>query len=458
MTLLLTIFLKGFAQQDLTAYYMDGLPQSTYGNLTNSFNGKLFIGLPGLSSTYAMYSNNSFAWSDVIEKRNDSLFLGFPRLIDNLSEKNYISFAASTDLLAFGIKIGKKSTLLLNVTEKISFKFLYPKDLIQFIDQGNSGFSDNTANFEGLGINFTHYREYGIGFNRSFLDDKLVLGARAKYLYGMENIDSKKTDISIFTDPQTYEINAKGNIRYNTSGLNDSIGDAAAYLFSKNNHGFGLDISGSYQISEKLGVNASVIDLGFINWKEDVKNYVNNDGEFNFNGINIDEFILNEVDSSGNTSFDRVIDSIGEAFELEEEVADYRSSLTSRIYLGATYQITEKGMIGGLVQTEFFRNKINPSITLSYNHKFSNLFHASASYTIINNSFNNLGGGIVFHPGPIQFYMIADNILGAFQPQNTQHMQLRLGLNVVIGKNKIDGDITKREKKKAEKAEKAIES
>ncbi len=432
--LLLLISSYSFAQQDFTSYYMDGLPQSSYANLTNSFDGKFFIGLPGISSTYLSYSNNSFAWSDIVEKRNDSLVLGFPRLIDNLSEKNYLSMVGQTDLLSFGIKLGKRSTLLFNVTEKIAFKFLYPKDLIQFIEQGNSGFSDNTANFEGLGINFTHYRSYGVGLNRSFMDERLILGARLNYLYGMENVDSKKTEMTLFTDPESYEIKAQGDIRYNTSGVNDSIGDIGDYLFSKNNHGASIDLSGSYQLTEKLNINASLIDLGFISWKENVKNYVNDGAEFNFNGIDIDEFILNDVDSNGNTSFDRVIDSLEEAFKLEEEVANYTSSLTSRVYIGATYKLSEKAMVGGLIQTEFFKKRINPSLTMSYNHKFGKLFHASASYTIINNSYNNLGGGFTFNPGPIQLYVMADNILGAFQPQNTRHMQLRAGVNLVFGR------------------------
>jgi hypothetical protein len=414
---------------------MSGLPQSSYANLTNSFDGKFFIGLPAISSTYLSYSNNSFAWSDIIEKRNDSLVLGLPRLIDNLSDKNYLSLVAQTDILSFGFKIGERSTLFVNVTEKMSFKLLYPKDLVQFIDQGNSGFNDNTANFEGLGINFTHYRSYGVGLNRTFMDERLILGARLNYLYGMENVDSKKTEITLFTDPESYEINAKGDIRYNTSGVNDSIGNVGDYLFSKNNHGASIDLSGSYQLTEKLNINTSLIDLGFISWKEGTKNYVNEGGEFNFSGIDIDEFILNDVDSNGNNSFDRVIDSLEEAFGLKEETANYTSSLTSRVYIGATYQLSEKALLGGLVQTEFFKKKINPSLTLSYNHKFGKLFHATASYTIINNSFNNLGGGFTLNPGPIQLYVIADNILGAFQPQNARHMQLRAGVNLIFGRN-----------------------
>jgi len=188
-------------------------------------------------------------------------------------------------------------------------------------------------------------------------------------------------------------------------------------------------------------LNASVIDLGFIRRKDDVTNYVNNGGEFNFSGIDIDEFILNGVDSSGDNSFDRVIDSLSEAFELNEETANYTSSLTSRVYVGATYQITEKGMAGALLQTEFFKNKINPSITLSYNHRFNKLLNLTASYTIINNSYNNLGGGLIFQPGPIQFYVMADNILGTFQPQNARHLQLRTGINLIIGKKNEVGDI-----------------
>ena len=58
-------------QQEFTSYYMDALPQTGYANPAKTFNGKFFIGLPALSSTYLMYSNSSFAWSDVVKKRND---------------------------------------------------------------------------------------------------------------------------------------------------------------------------------------------------------------------------------------------------------------------------------------------------------------------------------------------------------------------------------------------------
>ena len=192
--------------------------------------------------------------------------------------------------------------------------------------------------------------------------------------------------------------------------------------------------------------------LGFIQWNDDVKNYVNDGSTFEFKGIDIDDFILkNNVDSSNNSSLERVLDSLEEAFNLEEKNEAYRSNLIAQIYIGGTYQLSEKSKAGALIQNEYFKGKLNPSLTLSYNHKFNKWFHASASYTVINNSYNNVGGGIVLHPGPVQLYIVADNILGAFQPQNARHMQVRAGINLVFGKGKIN-DVTRRERRKLEES------
>jgi hypothetical protein len=229
------------------------------------------------------------------------------------------------------------------------------------------------------------------------------------------------------------------------------MGETQDYLLNRRNAGFGLDLGATYQLNDKIDLNFSIVDLGFINWKSDVKNYVNDGSTFEFSGIDIDDFILkNNVDTSKNSSLQRVLDSLGEAFNLEEKNEAYRSNLIAQIYIGGSYQLSEKGKAGALIQSEYFKGKLNPSITLSYNHKFTKWFHATASYTVINNSYNNIGGGFVVHPGPVQLYIVADNILGAIQPQNARHMQVRAGINLVFGKGKIN-DVTRQEKKKSKK-------
>lgn len=441
-----------FGQNGFTSYQMSAIPQSTYLNPANKFNGKFFIGLTALSSTSIVASNSSFAWSDIVEKRKDSLFLSLNSLLNNLNKNNFISNAVTVDILSFGFKLGKRSTFSFNVTEKINFRFQYPKDFMQFIIEGNASFGDQTAEFNGLGINANHYREYGVNFNKTLKNERLTIGLRLKYLYGMENINTETSDLEIYTDPNTYDISTNSEIKINTSGLSDSIVKVGDYLFGRNNKGYGADFGFKYRLNEKISLNGSVIDLGFIKWNNNVTNYTSQKNQFTYAGIDIDEFILNDTSSAnGRNSFDRVLDSLEKAFDIEETNNSYTTSLATQIYFGGKYHLDNSTNIAALAHADFFKGKIKPSLNLSYNKKFKNYFHLSFSYTITNRTFNNFGGGLIFHPGPFQIYVMADNIVGAFKPQNAQYFQLRTGLNLVFGKNSLN-NVRRKDRKKAEKS------
>ncbi len=349
-------------------------------------------------------------------------------------------------------KLEKEAVYSFNVTEKINFRFQYPKDFMQFLIEGNASFGNQTASFDGLGINANHYREYGVNFNRTLKNDRLTVGVRLKYLYGMENINTATSDIDIYTDPNTYDISTNSEIKLNTSGLSDSIVKIGDYLFGRNNKGYGADFGFNYKVNEKISINGSVIDLGFIKWNNNVTNYTSKKNQFSYTGIDIDEFILNDTSSTnGSKSFDRVLDSLEKTFNIEETNNSYTSSLATQIYFGGKYHLDNSSNIAALAHADFFKGKIKPSLSLSYNKKFTNFFHLTFSYTITNKSFNNIGGGIVFHPGPIQLYIMADNIVGAFKPQNAQYFQLRTGLNLVFGKKSLNS-VRKKEQSKAEKS------
>ena len=180
------------AQQDFVLYNINEVPQSAYSNPSNRFNGKFYIGLPAISSIYYSISNSGFAYSDAIKKSGDSLLLDFNSLIDELQDENFTSFNSKTDLVSFGITLGDRMQLTFNVTENINFRFNYTKDFMQFVYRGNAAFEDDVANFENLGLSFNHYREYGVGLSRQ-INNKLRVGARVKYLYGMENLYTEKT-------------------------------------------------------------------------------------------------------------------------------------------------------------------------------------------------------------------------------------------------------------------------
>lgn len=437
-TILLVLFvsLNVYSQQDLLMFNQLDIPQSSFSNPANQFNGKGFLGLPFISSNYYSISNSGFAYSDFIKKDGDSLQLDFNSLLNELNEEDYLAFQAKIDLLSFGFKIGKRTQITANITENIGLKFSYTKDFISFIDKGNLGFDDNTANFDKLGIQASYYREFGLGISHQF-GTKLQLGARFKYLYGIANFDSKKIDLALSTDPTTYAITANADIEFNTSGnldINDPGESASETFLGNNNTGYAIDFGANYELSKKLNLSASVLDLGFIEWKSNVNNYIIEDGEYIFNGLAIDAFA--PQGDTGASVFGRIEDSLKQSFNLQETQNSYTSNLAGRIYAGAHYKYNEKLQVGALLQSEFFKNTINPSVTINANYKLLKWITIASSWTYINGSYNNIGFGLNLNPGPIQIYLVSDNILSGFRPQHARHAQFRVGINLIFGSKK----------------------
>lgn len=457
-------WISSVAQQDFIMYNWQDVPQSAYNNPSNQFNGKFYLGLPALSSTYFSLNNSGFAYTDAVKKSGDSLLLDFTSLLAELEDDNYLSFNAKIDILSFGISLGERTQLTVNITENANFRFSYSKNFMDFIHKGNGAFDREEVSFNGVGISLNHYREYGVGLSHQFTK-RLRLGTRVKYLYGMENIYSKKTDISLRTDPETFDLLARADVEIQTSGFNDVDDDesAAEYAFGRGNSGMAVDFGGNFQFSEKLSFNASILDLGFINWNDFNKNYSIADGQYSYDGIEISAFTNNgdtAIEGNNETSFDRVLDSLESDFDLVETTEGYTTPLTARFYMGANYQLNESTMVGGIIQSEIFQRDILPSFTASINRKMTKWITLAASYTAISRTYNNLGFGVNLNPGPVQIYLVSDNVLGAFKPQDARFAQFRFGINLIFGAEKTKEfnpafagvDKEKKKKKKVKKA------
>jgi len=287
----------------------------------------------------------------------------------------------------------------------------------------------------------------------------------------MENIYSETSEISIATDPETFAINARANVNIQTSGLQnfdfENISDDYIdYASGRDNTGFGLDLGGHFEFSEKLSFNASILDLGYINWNHETESYKIDDGNYTYSGIEIDAFADDDdpnATDDGETSFDRVLDSLDEAFGIDTSFGGYTAPLTSRFYIGANYKLNQKTLIGGIIQSEVFQGNILPSFTVNANRKMTKWISLAASYTVISKSYNNLGLGLVLNPGPVQFYLVTDNILGAFKPQHHRYAQVRLGLNFIFGAEKTNQihpsfiGSKKKDKKNKDEAEEDVE-
>ena len=446
------------AQQNLTLYNMHAIPQSMYVNPGIMPDSRINIGLPILSSVYFNKSNSGFKLTDLVTKgEHGATYLDINNMVSHLATNNYLSTSLQTDLLSFGFK-SKKSYFSFNATQKFVWRLRYPKDFINFLWKGNGASLGETLHFN-FGLDVSDYMEYGIGYAYE-VDDKLSIGGRVKMYSGIVNVSTKTSDITLTTDPNTYDITATSNIEVNTSGFGDGAFKdfkAIDYFTKLHNRGFGLDLGGQYKLNDKITLSASLLDLGYIKWKYSPSNIVshNPNASFTYQGIDINQFI------NDSTTIDKavryVFDSLGTSFRLDTLHHAYKTKIGSQIYLGGKYQINEDSYASLLLQGHFFDKKLHPAMALAYNWKLDRYLTGSINYAIYNRSFLNLGLGLSLNAGPIQLYAVSDNLLGILiyqnytiknggttrditYPGNAKNANLRVGLNLTIGRKPLDKD------------------
>jgi outer membrane protein OmpA-like peptidoglycan-associated protein len=469
-------FVQGMmAQQDLLIYHMTDVPQSEYVNVSRRPMSRVNIGLPLLSSIYIRHNNTIFNPGQMFEGSGNNVRFRTENWQEKIRKRNYLANDIAIDLLSIGFAVGEKNYFSLSIREKIYTKIVLPGDLLRFPFTGNANFSeldDGTLDFSDLRIALNHYREYGLSWHHE-LNDTWQIGGRLKYLYGMENVDTKRSSYSWRTDPNTWDWTMNGDVAIHTSGLNsllDTIdgnsdiedGDMKGYLFGRKNHGVGIDLGASYTLAEKIVISVNLIDLGFISWKNDVSNYVAQDGEFVYTGIPYSsEFV--GLDDNGADSVEVVVDALLEDFQNtfvgSQDRNSYKSSLNTRFYIGAEYNVYNRekhsGKAGLLFQSEIYKGRLRPTVTLSYTERLGRWLSASVAYSLMDRDFRNLGVGLRLNGGPIQLYVMADNLLALrmtelkfdsssdetiLYPSYARNTMVHAGINLTFGRKKKDRD------------------
>jgi hypothetical protein len=442
-----------FAQQDLTIHLLPIIPQSNYTNPSFMPTAKVHVGFPGLSSVYLGVSHSGFAYKDLFTLRDDdSLQLTMDKVMDKLGKKNYLSAQAMEEILSFGFKI-KKNYFNFSLTEKVSVRFSYPKDLIGLAWKGNGQFIGSTADLSGIGVNAIHYREFAVGYARD-LNDKFVVGGRFKYLQGFANIYTKHNDVTVDINEDDYAHTAHTNFLVNVclpDALLDSVNHdsiksndvkmkAGDYLMNNSNKGFAVDLGATYKYNDKLTFGLSVLDFGGIKWKtgkgSTTKNYSNEVDEFTFDGIDINEF-FNENDSVIDEKFNTILDSLSDIFKIQEKSESYWAPLTSKIYLTGVYTLTPHDKVGLLIRTEIFNKQLHPAFTASYNKWFGKMFSAAVSYSVMNRSYTNIGFGLALNLGPFQTYIVGDNLYALMKPTGSRAFNIHFGFNFIFGYKEV---------------------
>ncbi|WP_320053923.1 DUF5723 family protein [uncultured Acetobacteroides sp.] len=449
--------------QDKTLYYMTRVPQSTFLNPSTNPEFSTYVGFPALSNIGISYNNSSFSLVDVLKKgsglQKDSLVFDVNGLSKNLGKMNFIRLDNNIDLLSFGFRVNSFYGHF-NISSKTSVGYNYPKGLVD-LKNGNYDFETNrprTIDLDDMGVNGFSYVELGLGLSK-VVNEKLTVGARLKILNGLAAVKTSKFKANIVTSDDfskstinvdaemfvsapklSFTRNAEGKIddvSFDDEGTNGS----KDYKFGSN-LGLGVDFGGTYKFDDKFTFYGSVNDFGFIRWSQNGYKLVSK-GAYDFNGADI------TPDENGDVDFDKAMEAIADTlktkFKPTDENAKFTTMLKTKVYLGATYNALSWLNCGALLRGGFYGSYFDPALTLSANATPFRVLAFTLTYSIYNRSMNNFGAGLVVGGKPVQFYVVADNILSrmvnlksddgssVMVPGYTRSFNLQFGINLQFG-------------------------
>lgn len=429
---LLTTF-SSFAQRNLSVYNLTATPQSYLLNPGRMPLSNMYVSLPIIGGINASYGNSGFTLANLSlinnnssnEQGNNNFFKNnFKDFIGILQPQNHLYTDASVNLLGFGMKLGHRNYVSFQATENFNVQVDYPRSLFELFDDvsQNQVQSNKTYALSNLNFNATQYRSFALGFTRQ-VTSKFSAGGRVKYLMGIANMTTLNKGFQMTSDLQNQAFKLEGALGLFSSGFQTLSYDPTAYLLGSGNFGVAFDLGLQYNVSPKLEVSASVINIGSIKWKNDLSFTSLSTSNVTFSSTDINAF------SNGVAN---LIDSVSNGSVLLSN--PYSLRLPTTAYLSGNYYITPTTSAGILISPRFYNGYTDWAFAGNVQTRVHKILQAGLTFSSYNRSSTNIGTALAVDLGPVQLYVASDNILSALKPQQSKNVHGNVGINLNFGR------------------------
>ena len=351
----------------------------------------------------------------------------------------------------------KLETPLLNLgynSDFGSFNFRIQEN-VQLMAVLNGGFSEFLTNSSAQSIPVNkpqlfpaqalHYREYSLGYAREVIKNRLSVGLRVKLYFGKLSMSSdvqgevaKKDNDYYLQIRNQVKSSFPMNIKLNTDSLlslvelpNDfSVGN---YLMNSKNIGVGFDIGMTYKITPDLTFSASVIDLGKINWRNNL-NQITFNGEYKFPKEFIasgDNSILTKVNGFSNETTD-----FTQLYKIKVDESPYSTNLPVTFYTALKYRLYPKFNVSAVDRFVSTQSMSFNSLSITGIYDIKKNLSISSGYSIIGTSYINVPFSILYTGEVCQYYLGTDNLLSLIAPSSAEFSGITLGMSFFLFRNK----------------------
>ena len=430
------------AQQQLSFSFGE-IPQNLMLNPGAETNFKSHYGIPVFSNLSFKAGFTGFTLADLFLNDSRDFNLKFEEVLNKIDSDDYININTVVEVLSAGLRIDDKTYVSFGFYEELDLITYFPKDITELVYYGNEPFLNRPFSISELVMKVDMLGVLHAGVSRK-VDEKLTIGGRVKLYSSSLNIETNNNSGTITATSNNTNIirqtldNLDAEIR--TSGIADS-NDVFSNTLLGGNLGLGFDVGLTYHFSPQLEFTGSIIDVGFIKYSKNIRNYTAK-GNYILDGIN---FEYNSDDPSD--YWEQLEEDFNANVPTGETENTYTSWRPMKINAALKYSFGEKrskfcytkthkqyyyNSIGFQIHTIMRLLKPQLSFTSFYEKSFSKKIHTKFTHTINDYSAAIFGVATSLRVGKLNIFGVLDNILAVTDVASANNISLNFGFNIVI--------------------------
>ena len=457
------------AQNKQVLYDFTEIPQSLMLNPGIQTDFQWSAGIPLLSGLSGYGGSNGISVNDIFA--DDGLDINDKvrdRMVSGLSSKDEFSQNLQVELFNGGFR-GFDSNIFYSFGAYLEMDniFYWPTDYALLAFEGNADRLNQRFDLGDLKTRGSMVSVYHFGINKR-VNNKLTIGARAKLYSGIFDFNS--------TNNKGYLVNTQGqnnrlattlsaDLKLRSSGfgaLNNSEdqGQLSSTVLKRalfgGDLGVGADLGFTYNLNERTSITGSVLDLGFMYHSGDIYTY-SLKGNATIEGIEIN--VIQELADLNRDFWQDLVDEVEELIPFETTNKGYVTFRPTKLNASFRHDFgkligSEKECDCGTLTPDSRRVKYangvgvqlfavnrprgpQTALTGFYLRRFGRFLALKGTYTLDKFSSTNVGLGLNIQAGPVNLYVIGDNLLSYQNIAASNYASFQLGLNIISwGKKK----------------------
>ena len=442
------------AQNKQVLYEFDQIPQTLLLNPGSKVNYKFTVGNPLLSGIYFRAGLTEITVSDFFKKDGVDANIKFRNALNRITVDDYIQFNSQIEVLNGGFRLDEKNYISAGFYTEIDIFGNMPKDILTLLNEGNAAYINKRFLVSQVNLKADASSVLHFGVSRK-VNEKLNIGTRLKIYSGVANLTSTDNRGSFTTrlgqdNIYRHYLNGLNLLAYssgfyskNNEGENEEIEISSLMQrsFLGGNLGLGIDIGFSYQLNEQTELTASLLDLGFVSYSKDNRNF-NITGSYFFSGIDF------KFDGNNPNYWEDLSKDFQDKVPLEENSESYSVMRPFKFNASIKHKWGKTRTLASchdMNYNDYFMNGLGAqlfsisrptglkwALTGFYERRFLAGLMGKLTYTIDDFSYTNIGAGLSAKMGKVNLYTVVDNIFGLQNIADTNSVSFQIGMNLIF--------------------------